>query len=209
MKAMTTTLICLNLSLVTSCSGGSSDDTSPIECDDQLEDSGIQLGSIDSTCACREATLEPGSNEFPDDWYPITDGSEVVVVHGPQGGWHIWGSAKAHNTRNVVQIDIEVYDIPSGAMIAENGYHVALIKEDTCTGSYPGMFAFVNVDSLTDSELGLDTPPELICYHPLRIEMTATDSGGRVVTKSVEVVGVPDPSDVDDCVIDAHSVTPQ
>jgi hypothetical protein len=108
-----------------------------------------------------------------------------------------------------VQIDIEVFDIPSGEMIAENGYHVALIQEETCTGSYPGMFAFVNVEALIDTDAGLDTPPELICYHPLRIEMTATDTGGRSLTHVVEVIGVPDPSDAEDCVIDAHSVIPQ
>lgn len=209
MKTIKPFILCLTLGLWTSCSGGGSDDTATTECDGDIEETGIQIGNIDPTCACLEARLEAGSNEFTDNWNPISDGDEVVVVYGPQGGWHIWGSAKAYNTRNVVQIDIEIYDIPSGQLIADNGYHVALVQEDTCTGSYPGMFAFVDVDGLIDTDAGLDTPPELICYHPLRIEMSATDSGGRVLKQVVEVIGVPDPVNVDDCVIDEHSVVPQ
>jgi len=209
MKNIPSITLCALIGLWTACSGSGSDDTSTSECNDTLEETGIQIGNIDPSCACLEPKLEPGSNEFPDDWTPISDGDEVVVVHGPQGGWHVWGSVKTQNTRNVVQVEIKIYDIPSGEIVADNGYHVALINEGTCAGSYPGMFAFINIDALIDEEAGLDTPPELICYHPLRIEMTTSDSGGRSITEVVEVIAAPDPADIEDCIIDDNSVVTQ
>lgn len=186
---------------------GTTDTTTDTNCEPPFEDTGTQIGTIDDSCVCEEPVLIAGSNEFPEDWAPLTEGGEVTVVHGPQGGWHIWASAKALNTRNVVEISIDIWDIPSGVKIAANDYHVAVIKEDTCAGYYPGMFAFVNVTELIDGEL--NTPPELICYHPLRMEVGLTDSGGRSLTQSFEVLAAPDPADVGDCVIDEHSTPPE
>lgn len=44
-------------------------------------------------CVGGDATLEVGTGA--DAFEPLTDGDDLVLVMGPQGGYHVWGSLRA------------------------------------------------------------------------------------------------------------------
>jgi hypothetical protein len=124
----------------------------------------------------------------------LSPGDPVVMVHGPQGGWHMLGSVRVRYTTPVVNIRFTI-DTEAGVNIADNNLNVLLVDEGDCQGSYPGMYAYLDV---TELEVGdRDTPPELLSYETLRMTATITDEGDRVVTDSVRIEAIPDPEDVE------------
>jgi hypothetical protein len=160
------------------------------------EDTGIQIGSINETCFCQEPSIAIGTGRAS--FEPLSNGDGIEMTYGPQGGWHIWGSIQATNTRDVIRVQFEAIDIESNETVVDVTHQVALAMENDCTGSYTGMYGFLKLDGLVSGEL--DTPPELICGHLLEIRMTVSDSGGRLITKTVETVTTPDPVDVENCI---------
>jgi hypothetical protein len=165
-------------------------------CESPEEDTGIQIGDINETCLCQEPSIAIGTGR--ENFEPISNGDNIEMTFGPQGGWHIWGSIQATNTRNVIRIHFEAIDIESGETVVDVTHQVALAMENDCTGSYTGMYGFLKLEALYSGEL--DTPPELICGHLLEVRMTVSDSGGRLITETVETVTTPDPADVENCI---------
>lgn len=98
---------------------------------------------------------------------------EIVMVHGPQGGWHMLGSIYLTHTLSIVEIDYSITDLESGVMVSNNHYRVGLVMEDECSGYYPGMYGYLNVHELVDGDL--DTPPELLGNHLLVMNMKSND----------------------------------
>ena len=164
-------------------------------CATDTGDTGVQVGTIEESCRCEEPSFEfgTGSNKFKS----LDNGDKVTMVHGPQGGWHIWGSVRAINTRNVVKIQFTAVDVESQTTVVDVTNQVALATESECTGTYTGMYGFLDVESLAEGEL--DTPPELLCYHELELTMTMTDTGGRELVETKLVQAAPDQSDLDLC----------
>ncbi len=169
--------------------------TSNETCPEEVEDTGIQVGVIDDACRCEEASLEIGSG--PNQFVPIEEGEDVVMVFGPQGGWHIWGSIRAINTRDVVKIEFQVRDLVSDTIVVDVKNQVGLAMNDDCSGTYTGMFGFLDVMHLAEGDL--DTPPELLCNHPIRMSMSMTDTGGRAVTRELDLYARPDAADSETC----------
>lgn len=131
--------------------------------------------SVDDTAGQRCTDLEPslnvgtGEREFE----TLAEGDEVMMVHGPQGGWHMLGSIQLFNTSPIVEIDFTITDTVSGAVVSSNYYRVGLLMEDECNGYYPGMYGYLNIQELVHEEL--DTPPELLGGHELVMEMKSND----------------------------------
>ena len=131
--------------------------------------------SVDDTAGLLCAGLAPslvvgtGEREFE----TLDEGDEVIMVHGPQGGWHMLGSIQLFNTSPIVEIDFTITDIQSGAVVSSNYYRVGLLMEDDCNGYYPGMYGYLNVQDLVQEEM--DTPPELLGGHELEMEMKSND----------------------------------
>ena len=97
----------------------------------------------------------------------------VIMVHGPQGGWHMLGSIRIENTSPIVEIDFEIEDLHSGVIVSSNHYRVGLLMEDDCSGYYPGMYGYLNVQDLI-GDMG-NTPPELLGGHLLEMRMQSND----------------------------------
>jgi hypothetical protein len=146
-------------------------------------------------CTDAEATLAIGDGEYT--WAPLSAGQEVVMVHGPQGGWHVLASIWTENIATLVTIDyvITATDF-EGYVVADDSYRVAMVTDDDCGGFYPGIYGYLEVEELASGEV--DTPPEVLAYSNLRLSMTVTDSDGRVATDMLAVVASPDPMDVVD-----------
>ncbi len=166
-------------------------------CDSTVEDTGVQIGEINPICRCEEASIAVGTGR--DEFIPITAGDRIEMTYGPQGGWHIWGSIQAKNTRNVIVVRMEVEDLQSGERIVDVTHQIALSMHNECTGSYTGLYGFLELDALHSGEL--DTPPELICGHTLAIQMTVSDSGGTQLSQTVETIASPDPVDLENCLL--------
>ena len=147
----------------------------------------------DSSDPCFREPPEVDVGTGNDTFEPLTAGDPVVMVHGPQGGWHMLGSVRVRNTTPVVNIRFTI-DTVAGVNIADNNLNVLLVDEGDCQGSYPGMYAYLDVTDLEEGDR--DTPPELLSYETLRMTATITDEEDRVVESSLEVEAVPDPEDV-------------
>ena len=156
-------------------------------------------------CFADEAELILGEGEtaFSD----FNENLESVMVHGPQGGWHILGSFYLFNSLQILDVEFNIEHLTSGVLISENNYRVAMILDGECQGYYPGLYGYINVENLVDGSL--DTPPELLSYEPVRMTMRINDCGvaqeteglcqrsDRWIEESIDLVAMPDPMDVE------------
>lgn len=130
-----------------------------------------QSDTAEEVCTERTPDLFVGTGERV--FEPLEVNEEVVMVHGPQGGWHMLGSIRLTNINPIVEIDFTITDIESGMIVSSNYYRVGLLMEDDCSGYYPGMYGYMNVQDLTIDDM--NTPPELLGGHELRMEMRSND----------------------------------
>ena len=159
-------------------------------CPAEARDTGSQVGVIADVCRCEEPIAEIGTGiEVYED---IVDDT-LVMVHGPQGGWHLPAALRVHNTRNVISIVARVTDVQTGIQVTEDlTYRVQVVQDDTCIGSYPNMFLYLWAEDL-DPEA---TEAEAISCREVDIEMCVEDSGGRSFCETRRVFVEPDPVDV-------------
>lgn len=136
------------------------------------------------------------------DFQPLEVGEDVTMVHGPQGGWHMLGSARLTGLGEVVRIHFTITDLESGVVVSDNNYRVALLmEEDGVSGYYPGMYGYLDVADLAQGEA--DTPPELLSGHRVVMRMEVegeADEGQAPPTGAgeIEITAAPDPRDVQD-----------
>lgn len=124
---------------------------------------------------------------------PLADGDPVTMVHGPQGGWHVWGSLRATGFAALVDIRYTIEDLDSGVFVCDQQYRVQTASVSECQGEYVGMFGYLDVGELAAGDA--DTPPELLAGHELEMCMRATDADGHDETACVRVVAEKDPED--------------
>ncbi len=177
--------------------------TTVIECPEP--DSGvISVGELVEECCAIESDVELGNGESCHTGFPA-EGC-VTMVHGPQGGWHIWLSFETQTFRNVVSYEIDIVDVASGESLlkddADSARVAILPSDDECVHTYPGIFGYLNqLSALPGFELdGDDTPPELLCHNELELSITVTDTDGREVTTTHRALASGDPNkDADIC----------
>jgi hypothetical protein len=147
--------------------------------------------ALPAACACDDATVTIGTGDVS--YVPVAAGAEVTMTHGPQGGWHVLGSAEMANLLPIVSIHYTITTQPEGAIVSDNLYRVQMVAEGECGGYYPGMFGYLDVTALATGDL--DTPPELLAGHTLRLAMEVTDTEARTATAQLDVVAALDPMD--------------
>lgn len=116
---------------------------------DDRDDDG--LGSNDA-CAVSPLTVEVGGGESS--FRPLTDGADVVIVHGPQGGWHVDVAGVVGHARQTVAVRPRLVLEADGTQLAgdQQDEYVALADYDVgaCTGRFWGRRAFVDDVQGTD-----------------------------------------------------------
>ena len=172
-------------------------------------DKGDDTAAVPTGCFAAAPAIDvgPGAAGFE----PLSDGDPLVMVHGPQGGWHMLGSVRTHNMKPIVKIHFNVSVLETGVEVADNDLYVQTLPDgdDPCAGVYPGMYAYLRVDDLAVGDA--DTPPELLAYESLLFKATVTDDTdpepdpARVVTAEVRVTATPDPVDLED---DGNTASP-
>jgi hypothetical protein len=145
----------------------------------------------DTGCAAAGPSLDVGGGALA--FEPVDELSDAVMVHGPQGGWHVLGSARVWNTTPIVRLNYTITVERTGARVSNNDLYVQLVPEPPCAGVYPGMFGYLDVSALADGDR--DTPPELLVGEVLILAMRAEDEAGVVVEGALRVVAAPDPID--------------
>ena len=139
--------------LLVSCGGGSDDPP--------VHDQGtpfVQIGT--------------GSAEFA----PLTEGQEVRITAGPQGGYHVWGALRAGGF-NPNDVFIEFRLVRDGLVLAESGYEDDLRPADT-----DGPFQYSGVAVVV-----LSGDAATIADQPARLEVTLTPVHGEPLTDGVNV----------------------
>ena len=138
---------------------------------------------------------------------PFNSELEAMMIHGPQGGWHILGSFVLRNALQILDVEFTIEHLPTATLISDNSYRLAMIMDGECSGFYPGLYGYINVIPLEHE--GLNEPHQLIAYDPLLMTMRTNDCGAqqqsegvctredRWVEKQLQVIAVPDPVDVE------------
>ena len=128
----------------------------------------------------------------------LSEGAQVTMVHGPQGGWHMLGSVRTWGMDPLIDIHFTIRALEQDdALISDGLYHVKSVP-DALDGSafcFPGMYGFLAVESLAQAPL--DTPPELLSWQRVAMRMDVTDALGRAAWDEVEVIAAPDADDLD------------
>jgi len=154
-------------------------------------------------CFDSPASVIVGTGE--DTWAYLPEDAPLTMVHGPQGGWHILGSAWVEGSEEVVDLHFvvsvvdELDDDGEEVVVGENRYTIRLLPAVDCVGYYPGMFVYLNISELVDGDQ--DTPPELLGGRSLRLWMAMEDAEGRwaedeqIVTAALDPQDEPEPED--------------
>jgi hypothetical protein len=173
---------------------GTVDPNNSSDCPDSDPNCGSSpTGQDPDGCEEDELLVEVGTGDL--NFESLEDGSPVTMVHGPQGGWHMLGSVQVGQTEPIVRVHYIIETVETGVVIADNTYQVQLVSTGECSGYFPGMYGYLDVTDLAVGEA--DTPPELLAYDAVRMEMSVEDTQGRLGSATIEVIATPDPADLD------------
>lgn len=157
---------------------------------------GVDRDSV--PCEALEPAIEIGNGEAAH--VPLADGDAVVMVHGPQGGWHVWLSFGLLNVGPTVSLAVTLEDLTRGESMGQLAYSLRAADPVDCRSELAGLFGFLPYDDPGTPED--ETPPDWrVCDHA-RLCASVEDDLGDDVTAGVrhaeacvEVVLVPDPED--------------
>ena len=174
-------------------------DSQPSESDaDADADADVDVDTDDtgesSDCLDLEPRVEIGGGETVFESVAENDG--VMMVHGPQGGWHMLGSVRVHNMEPIIEVHFTIHDEETGVVVSDNLYRVAVVQDGDCTGYYPGMYGYMDVGDLATETA--TRPPEILSYKPVVMTMEVNDFDGRHKTTTLRVIAEPDPVDIDE-----------
>lgn len=143
-------------------------------------------------CVSGRPTLALGEGEVL--FEPLAPGDSVVMVHGPQEGWHITGAIRAWNTDSIVRLEYQV-TVPDfdDAVIVDQNYRFKLVPEEGCSGYQPALTGYIELDEVTSDEKV--RPYEILAYKDVVMHMHLTDDNGVDLEESLTLTAVPDEQD--------------
>ena len=172
----------LLLALMTACTDDgtvqdstSDSGTNTISCPEPDPDV-IPVGTINEECCARPSEVEIGNGERCHQSFP--EEGCVTMVHGPQGGWHIWQAIETYNLGVVGDMTWSITLGESGPVVSATEYRVGLIADGSseCRKTFSGMIGYLDVSSLGSG--GCDSPPELLAYREVCLTVTLEDETG-------------------------------
>ncbi len=186
----------LTLLVLLACNADKPSDDTPVDGDaDTDTDSDTDTDTVpDTDCATDQLAMSPGTGAFA--YEPLVAGDRVTVVHGPQGGWHLWVAGSVTGTAATsVLVAPQVVVLRDGTQLAGDQEPQAVaVTSDGCGGTFYGGFAYLD-DYTPDAGTLLDA----ICRlegEALELTVTVTDPAtGDTTTTAVEVVAERDPYD--------------
>ena len=105
----------------------------------------------------------------------LSDGQSARVIAGPQGGFHLWASARIRSPLDPKLIRLIVaVKMADGVVLTSTDYRVTMVKN----GSFFEWYAMT----------ALVPDPAAVMGKRTTMELTATDGAGRTATDSRTVV---------------------
>ncbi len=142
-------------------------------------------GSPAAGCTDDAAIAELGTGDTA--FVPVSDGDELPVIHGSQGGNHILGSIRVHHM-NPIQLVHFTITAETGEVVSDQTYRILLIEEADCTASAVGLYAYLGfMGGGTESE---DIATQLL-WTNARMQIDTTDVDGRSVSVAATIVPTP------------------
>ena len=192
------------LALLVACSSGKLGDTSSVTTTepDPATDADTDTDTdTDTDPNAPRIQIGEGETEFLD----IDEGDLVDLWHGPQGGWHIFGSVRTWNLGEIATIIYWITDDELGWEIANVEHKVLMPTGTDCDGclEYVGMFGYVFIEDYT---VGMEcgqcgksdcVPPEVLIGHPATICMSVEDTDGVMAQDCLQVLIDEDPTGID------------
>ena len=93
-------------------------------------------GTSPTGCFANEAAIDVGTGATA--FEPLAEGDPVVMVHGPQGGWHLLVVSAQHDRGGP---DPFRGRREESSCRADNSLYVQTLPDGDCAGVYPGMYA--------------------------------------------------------------------
>ena len=182
------------------CGSDSGPETDPGVTADSATDSSTPGDDTALTDCARAPWIEVGNGE--QEHVTIADGTVVTMVHGPQGGWHVWVSFRAHGLGDIVSDRVSLTDVTAGnVLISDYTHSEALVGSSysECSGDCYGKFAYLPADDPDTADVD-ESPPAYRSGHEFLLAVTATDLYDATLTASasVSVIADCDATDVDD-----------
>lgn len=145
-----------------------------------------------------------------DDYEPLTAGQRFVMVHGPQGGWHVDLALRVDNMPQRVRVAYQLTDVASGTdFTKEPGADLKQLVAEVpgawqCRGSLPGIVGFVDPEPLLGTGPDDDDVWEVLCGDEVEFTVIVSTTNGTELGRDSVVVNVqPDPCDCTWCGSDA------
>ena len=150
---------------------------------------GEEVPVVDCTDAPPSVEVGNGSP----DHVAFVDGAPIIMVHGPQGGWHVWISLAFTNLDAAVEIHVTVTDTTRGELMSDLNYTMQTGAPVACVATLGGLFGFLPYD---DPDTPADeTPPAYRACDVFEVCAEVTDSTGLVVSDCLWGVATPDAAD--------------
>lgn len=145
--------------------------------------------------ACAEPVPEFALTQSQDIDTRLSDGDSIVMVHGPQGGWHlevgVW--ARVSSYRNTV-ITLQA-EVDEGTII-DSRYDLRLYEKDleNCEGYREGLFGFIDTYVQNTRDEPLYPPTDLVGK---TVTFTGTmENEDGTVSQQLTLITEPDPRDL-------------
>jgi hypothetical protein len=140
---------------------------------------------VEPTCTSGNAQVEVGAGA--DAFEEISDGAELPLIHGPQGGNHVLASVRVHNMDPIVSIHYTLTRLSDDAVFSDNLYRLHLLEEGECQYYYPGLYGYVGfTGELQDTNYDLGQ----IIMEECELSMEVTDRNGGIASDSVVILPV-------------------
>ena len=140
---------------------------------------------------CDALAVEVGTGV--DRFEPLEPGTDVEIVHGSQGGWHVLGAVRTWGLADVVRLTYTIERASDGALLSDNLFTV--VSQPTpgaCSREFSGLFGVLSIAAIPHEDT--DTPASLLDGERLRLVIAAEDDATQasddvtVVARDLEAV---------------------
>jgi hypothetical protein len=132
---------------VAACDGGGSDDGAGMDGDADT-DTDTDTDADADPCAGVPFGVTAATGGYG--YQALAEGDPVTVVHGPQGGWHIWAGGAVTGGYGTVAVLPSVSVAVDGTVLAgDQPAQLVPLLPSTCGGTFFGVYAYLDDFSVT------------------------------------------------------------
>ena len=148
----------------------------------------VSRGGADTAanaCSTTDPSVQVGNGEFAHEAVEV--GEVVTMIHGPQGGWHVWYSFQSYNFGPTVTFTVTGEDRATAGLLVNETLNQALVitGDPVCAGDAWGVTGYLPLDDAKTE--GDESPPAYLVGHQMVMGVTVTDLTDATITAQDEV----------------------